>query len=80
MRVSCYEAGRDGFWWHRYLTAQGMENLAVDSASIDVSRRRQRAKTDRLDVMKLHEMLIRHVGGERVGSVVLVPDVEAEDA
>ena len=78
--VSCYEAGRDGFWLHRYLATQGVENLVVDSASIEVSRRRRRAKTDRLDVVKLHAMLIRHVGGERVWSVVRVPDVEAEDA
>jgi transposase len=78
--VSCYEAGRDGFWLHRYLVSQGVENLVVDSASIEVSRRRRRAKTDRLDVTKLHAMLIRHVCGERVWSVVHVPDVEAEDA
>jgi transposase len=78
--VSCYEAGRDGFWLHRYLGVHGVENLVVDSASIEVSRRRRRAKTDRLDVAKLHAMLIRHVSGERVWSVVRVPEVEAEDA
>src|SRR3990172_2785228 len=36
--LSCYEAGRDGFWLHRYLTAQGVTNLVVDSASIEVNR------------------------------------------
>jgi transposase len=77
---SCYEAGRDGFWLHRYLLSQGIENLVVDSASIEVNRRAKRAKTDRLDVGKLVAMLIRYHGGERkVWSVVHVPSVEAED-
>lgn len=77
---SCYEAGRDGFWLHRYLLSQGIENLVVDSASIEVNRRAKRAKTDRLDVGKLVAMLIRYHSGERkVWSVVHVPSVEAED-
>ncbi len=77
---SCYEAGRDGFWLHRYLLSQGIENLVVDSASIEVNRRAKRAKTDRLDVGKLVAMLIRYHGGERkVWSVVHVPSVTAED-
>jgi hypothetical protein len=50
--VSCYEAGRDGFWIHRYLESQGIENLVVDSASLEVSRRKRRAKTDRIDDMQ----------------------------
>jgi transposase len=37
--VSCYEAGRDGFWLHRCLTARGVQNLVVDSSSIEVNRR-----------------------------------------
>src|SRR5262245_1251082 len=45
--VSCYEAGRDGFWLHRYLAGQGITNLVVDSASIEVKRRGRRRKTDR---------------------------------
>jgi transposase len=78
--LSCYEAGRDGFWLHRYLTASGIENLVVDSASIEVNRRAKRAKTDRLDVRKLLTMLIRyHSGEKKVWSVVHVPSVEAED-
>ena len=77
---SCYEAGRDGFWLHRYLTSLGFRNLVVDSASIEVNRRAKRTKTDRLDVAKLLTMLIRyHHGEERVWSVVHVPSVEAED-
>ena len=39
--VSCYEAGRDGFWLHRWLTSQGIANVIVDSASIEVNRRRR---------------------------------------
>jgi transposase len=78
--MSCYEAGRDGFWLHRYLVAHHIENLVIDSASIEVNRRQRRAKTDRLDVRKLLTMLLRHRAGERkVWSVVRVPSVEEED-
>src|SRR5213596_3561233 len=78
--LSCYEAGRDGFWLHRALTAQGVTNLVVDSSSIEVNRRRRRAKSDRLDVRKLLSMLMRYAQGERqVWRVVKVPSVEAED-
>jgi transposase len=60
--------------------AQGVENFVVDSASIEVNRRRRRAKTDRLDVYTLLTMLLRHVAGERkVWSVVRVPSVEEAD-
>jgi transposase len=78
--LSCYEAGRDGFWLHRCLMSQGIENLVVDSASIEVNRRAKRAKTDRLDAGKLARMLVRYDSGEKkVWSVVHVPSVEAED-
>jgi transposase len=78
--MSCYEAGRDGFWLHRYLVAHRVENLVIDSASIEVNRRQRRAKTDRLDVHKLLTMLLRHVAGEKkVWSVVRVPGVDEED-
>ena len=77
---SCYEAGRDGFWLHRYLLDRQVQNLVVDSSSIEVNRRARRAKTDRLDATKLLTMLIRyHSGEEKVWSVVQVPSVEAED-
>jgi transposase len=77
---SCYEAGRDGFWLHRYLVAAKVDNLVVDSSSIEVNRRAKRAKTDRLDAGKLLTMLIRYHGGEeKVWSVVQVPSAEAED-
>jgi transposase len=78
--MSCYEAGRDGFWLHRYLVAHGIQNHVIDSASIEVNRRQRRAKTDRLDVRKLLTMLLRHSAGEKkVWSVVRVPSVEEED-
>ncbi len=79
--VSCYEAGRDGFWLHRYLLSQGVSNVVVDSSSIEVNRRARRAKTDRLDAQKLLRLLVRHDLGEeedRVWSIVRVPSVEQE--
>ncbi len=77
---SCYEAGRDGFWVDRYLRSIGVENLVVDSSSIEVNRRKRRAKTDSLDVGKLLVMLMRYRSGDRkVWSVVRVPSPEEED-
>lgn len=76
---SCYEAGRDGWWLHRWLIEQGIDNVVVDSASIEVNRRARRAKTDRLDGYKLLAMLLRHHGGERVWSVLHAPTPEDED-
>lgn len=79
--VSCYEAGRDGFWLHRALVELGIENVVVDSASIAVDRRARRLKTDRLDADKLLAMLCRHDQGERhVWRVLRVPGREEEDA
>ena len=77
---SCYEAGRDGWWLHRWLIAQGIDNIVVDAASIEVNRRARRAKTDRLDGDKLLAMLLRHHGGERVWSVLHEPTPQDEDA
>ena len=51
--VCCYEAGRDGFWLHRFLLDQGVQNQVVDSSSIEVNRRRRRAKSDSLDAARL---------------------------
>ncbi len=79
--MSCYEAGRDGFWLHRWAHEQGIDNVVVDSSSIEVNRRARRAKSDGLDAAKLYEMLVRYVGGEtRVWRVVRVPTAEQEDA
>jgi transposase len=78
--VTCYEAGRGGFWLHRALTARGIASPGVDSASITQNRRARRAKSDRLDATALVRLLLRHHGGERgVWSVVHVPSVEDED-
>jgi transposase len=78
--VSCYEAGRDGFWIDRFLASQGIQNIVVDSSSIEVNRRKRRAKSDRLDAEKLVGMLIRWHNGERkVWAVVRVPSADDED-
>jgi len=76
---SCYEAGRDGFWLHRWLCGQGVHNIIVDPASIQVDRRLRRQKNDRMDAQKLVAMLIRHQAGEKVWSVVRVPSPAEED-
>jgi transposase len=78
---SCYEAGREGFWPHRWLTAQGVTNVVVDSSSIEVPRRARVAKTDRLDGEHLVRLLLRVRGGERgVWRAVHVPTPAQEDA
>ena len=63
--ISCYEAGRAGFWLHRFLQAHGSTNHVVDSSSIAVNHRKRRAKSDDLDLRKLVSMLIRYAQGER---------------
>jgi transposase len=76
---SCYEAGRDGWWLHRWLLEQGVDNIVVDSASIEVNRRARRAKNDRLDADKLLAMLQRYCAGERrVWSVLRTPTVQED--
>jgi transposase len=78
--VSCYEAGRDGFWLHWHMLKKGAESNVVDSSSIEVNRRKRRAKTDRVDVRKLYRQLIRHQRGEKgVWSVVRPPSKADED-
>jgi len=78
--VSCFEAGRDGFWLHRYLGSIGVENRVVDSASIEMNRRARQVKSDGVDVQKLLSQLVRSETGEHVRwSVVRVPSVEQED-
>jgi transposase len=79
--LSCYEAGRVGFWLHRWLVAHGVTNTVVDSSSIEVSRRARRTKTDRLDLGGLLRLLARYaVGDHRAWRVVRVPTVAEEDA
>ncbi len=77
---SCYEAGRDGFWLHRFLHHHGINNVIVDSSSIEVNRRARRAKADGLDAVSLVGLLIRYGEGEtNVWSTVHVPDPADED-
>ena len=79
--VSCYEAGRDGFWLHRSLVHCGVANVVVDASRIAVPRRARRAKTDRVDVEQRLRLLIRyHHGEQRHWSVGHVPSVEEEEA
>jgi transposase len=77
---SCYEAGRDAFWLHRALMARGIDNVVVDSSSIETNRRSKRLKTDAVDATKLVSLLCRYHAGERkVWSVVNVPSDTDED-
>jgi len=74
------EAGLDGFWIHRVLLSEGIESHVVDAASIAISRRRRRAKTDRIDGETLLRALLAHKRGEpRVCSMVRAPTPEDED-
>ncbi len=78
--LSCHEAGLQGTWIHRYLERIGVNSLMVDSASIEVNRRKRRIKTDSVDANKLMNMLRRYDTGEKDScSVVRVPSPEAED-
>jgi transposase len=78
--LSCYEAGLDGHWLHRWLTEQGVISHVVDPSSIEVSRRARRAKTDRIDLEKLMRTFLAYLRGEpRVCSMLHVPSVEDED-
>ena len=79
--VCCFEAGYDGFWLHRWLCTQGVENRVLDAASLLVDRRARRAKTDRLDAAGLLRTLMALERGEtQVCRVVRVPTPEQEDA
>lgn len=77
--VTCYEAGRDGFWLQRYLASQGAESLVVDPASIEVNRRARRAKSDGLDVEGQLRVLISYDAGERHRCRMVVVPSEAEE-
>jgi transposase len=78
--VSCYEAGRDGFWLHHHLESEGIESHVLDSASIEMNRRKKWRKGDKLDANSLVRVLIRYDYGEKkVCSIVQVPTEEEED-
>lgn len=78
--VVVQEAGLDGFWLHRVLVSEGVESHVVDPASVATSRRRRRAKTDRIDGEALVRALLAYKRGEpRVCAMVRVPTAEEED-
>jgi len=74
------EAGLDGFWIHRVLQQEGIESYVVDRASIATSRRRRRAKTDKIDGEALVRALLAYKRGEpRVCAMVQAPTPHEED-
>jgi transposase len=76
-----YEAGQDGFWIARALQAQGIDVLVIDAASIPVPRQARRAKTDRLDALKLLDVLRRWLRGDRSDLRMLhIPSEQAEQS
>lgn len=78
--LSCYEAGLDGHWLHRWLIANGITNYEVDASSIEVNRKARRAKTDRIDLSLLMRAFLAYLRGEAgVCSMVRVPTPEDED-
>ena len=78
--IAIHEAGLDGFWIHRVLLSEGIESYVVDPASIATSRRRRRAKTDRIDGEALVRALLAYKRGEpRVCAMVKAPTPEEED-
>jgi transposase len=78
--LAIQEAGLDGFWIHRVLQSEGIESHVVDPASIATSRRRRRAKTDKIDGEALLRALMAYKRGEpRVCAVVRAPTPQEED-
>ncbi len=78
--IAIHEAGLDGFWIHRVLLSEGIESYVVDPASIATSRRRRRAKTDKIDGKALVRTLLAYKRGEpRVCAMVKAPTPEEED-
>lgn len=79
--VSCYEAGRQGFWVHRCLIAMSIQNFIVEPTSMLVNRKARRAKTDRLDAVGIVKHLMRYTGGDMTACrMIRIPDADQEDA
>ena len=77
--VVCFEAGRDGHWIYRWLSKEGFRVLEIDSSSIETARGRKHVKTDRIDVEKLLDLLLRYcLGFRKAFRIVRVPSEEAE--
>jgi len=80
MIIVIQEAGLDGFWIHRLLVQNGITSHVVDPASIAINRRHRRAKTDKIDGVKLLRTLMAWMRGERqVCTMVQPPSPEDED-
>jgi transposase len=78
--LSCYEAGFEGHWLHRWLEGHGVVSHEVDPSSIEVNRRARRAKTDRIDLARIMRAFLAHLRGEPLAcSIVHVPSSEEED-
>ena len=78
--LSCYEAGFDGHWLHRWLSQNGVTSYQVDASSIEVSRRARRAKTDKIDLAQLMRIFLNYLRGDPlVCSMVRPPTPEEED-
>ena len=78
--VSIYEAGLDGFWLHRWLSGQGIDNQVVDPASILGPQRRRNAKSDGIDGEKLvRSLALWRCGDRQVCRMVVAPSAEHED-
>jgi transposase len=76
-----FEAGRDGFWLARWLSAHGVEGHVIHPSSVAVSREHRRAKTDRLDTELLKRGFLGWLRGERGHcSMARVPTIAEEDA
>ncbi len=79
--ISCYEAGRDGFWVHRCLLAMGIESNIVEPASIEVNRKKRQAKTDRIDAQKVVNAFMRFKAGDQLACRMnRIADALSEDA
>jgi transposase len=78
--LSCYEAGFEGHWLHRWLESQGVVSHEVDPSSIEINRRARRAKTDRIDLARIMRAFLAYLRGEPLAcSIVHVPTSEEED-
>jgi len=78
--LSCYEAGFDGHWLHRWLRQHGVVNHEIDPSSIEINRRARQAKTDRIDLERIMRAFLAYLRGEpRACSMLHVPSPEDED-
>lgn len=78
--ISCYEAGRDGHWVHRFLKKNGIKNYVINPSSLKVSQHAKRRKTDKLDAkMLLRELIVYEWGDKARFDVIREISEQAED-